>query len=140
MPLRDVTFQDLQVWITHSVDGSSRFDGRRLSPSQVIGTQQVVGAVLRFAIRAKYLTADLAEEIELLSRRHAKQRYLNHEQLNRPAVAADRFRTSVLTLGYCGLWCGPTTTWCSRPAPAAGVTNGEVRWAFDPKYEQSGPS
>jgi hypothetical protein len=51
VPLRDVRFDDLQVWVTGlSVDGSVRFGGEGLSASRVRQAHQLVGAVLKFAV------------------------------------------------------------------------------------------
>lgn len=105
--LRDVGFEDVQEWITGlSVDGSTKTVGRGLSASRVIQAYQVVGQVLRYAIRAKHLAANPADDVELPRKLETEQRFLTHEQLQRLAVAAGRFRTLVLVLGYCGLRLG----------------------------------
>jgi integrase len=102
--LRDVTFEDLQSWITGlSVDGSSKRPGEGLSASRVIQAYQVVGQVLRYAVRAKHLAANPADGVELPRKPETEQRYLTHERLHRLAVAAGRFRTLIFVLGYCGL-------------------------------------
>lgn len=110
VPLRDVRFDDLQVWITClSVDGSVRFEGNGLSASRVRQTHQLIGAVLKFAVRSKYLPANPADGVELPRLPETEQRYLTHEQLHRVAVASGRLRTLVLVLGYCGLRLGEAT-------------------------------
>ncbi|ORV73280.1 hypothetical protein AWC08_02335 [Mycobacterium gordonae] len=49
VPLREVSFDDLQVWVSGlSVDGSARFEGRGLSASRVRQAHQLIGAVLKF--------------------------------------------------------------------------------------------
>lgn len=102
--LRDIEFEDMQEWTTGlSVDGSSKTPGKGLSASRVIQAHQVVGQVLRYAIKAKHLVTNPAEDIELPDKVEGEQRYLTHEQLHRLAVASGRFRTLVLVLGYCGL-------------------------------------
>lgn len=104
VPLREISFDDLQVWVTAlSVDGSSRFEGKGLSASRVRQAHQLMGAVLKFAVRARYLPNNPAEGIELPRLPETEQRYLTHEQLHRLAMASGRFRTFVLVLGYCGL-------------------------------------
>ncbi len=104
VPLREVSFEDLQQWVTGlSVSGSSRFEGKGLSASRVIQAHQVVSQVLRYAVKAKHLPANPGEGIELPRKPETEQRYLTHEQLHRLAVASGRFRTYVLVLGYCGL-------------------------------------
>jgi integrase len=103
-PLRDIRFDDLQVWITGlSVEGSVRFEGKGLSASRVRQAHQLVGAVLRFAVKAKHIPSNPAEGVDLPTLPETEQRYLTHEQLHRLAVASGRFRTLVLVLGYCGL-------------------------------------
>ena len=103
-PLREIEFGGLQVWITSlSMTGSTRFDGKGLSASRVRQTHQLMGAVLKFAVRSKHLPANPADGIELPRLPEAEQKYLNHEQLHRLAVASGRFRTLILVLGYCGL-------------------------------------
>lgn len=104
VPLRDIRFEDLQVWITSlSVSGSVRFDGKGLSASRVRQAHQLMGAVLTFAVKAKHLPANPADGIELPRLPETEQRFLTHEQLHRIAVASGRLRTLVLVLGYCGL-------------------------------------
>jgi integrase len=110
VPLRDVTFEDLQEWVSGlSVNGSTRFDGKGLGASRVIQAQQVVSQVLKYAVKAKHLPANPADGIELPRKHEVDQRYLTHEQLHRLAVASGRFRTLVLVLGYCGLRFGEAT-------------------------------
>ncbi|PQP38802.1 site-specific integrase [Mycolicibacterium austroafricanum] len=109
-PLREVKFEDLQVWITGlSVGGSVRFEGKGLSASRVRQTHQLVGAVLRFAVKAGHLPKDVSKDIELPTLPEVEQRYMTHEQLHRVAVASGRLRTLVLVLGYCGLRFGEAT-------------------------------
>jgi integrase len=104
VPLRDIRFDDLQVWITGlSVDGSVRFEGEGLSASRVRQAHQLVGAVLKFAVKARHLAVSPADSIELPRLPETEQRYLTHEQLHRVAVASGRLRTLVFVLGYCGL-------------------------------------
>jgi integrase len=104
VPLRDIRFDVLQVWITGlSVDGSVRFEGKGLSASRVRQAHQLVGAVLKFAVKSKHLSANPADGVELPRLPETEQRYLTHEQLHRVAVASGRLRTLVLVLGYCGL-------------------------------------
>jgi integrase len=102
--LRDVRYDDLQVWISElSAGGSVRFEGKGLSASRVRQTHQLVGAVLKFAVRAKHLPANPADGVELPRLPETEQKYLTHEQLHRVAMASGRLRTLVLVLGYCGL-------------------------------------
>ncbi len=103
VPLRDVSFEDVQHWVSGlSVDGSVKREGQGLSASRVIQAHQVLNQVLRYAVRAKHLPANPADGVELPRKPETEQRYLTHELLHRLAVAAGRFRTLVLVLGYCG--------------------------------------
>jgi integrase len=81
----------------------------RLSASRVRQAHQLVGAVLKFAVKAKHLPANPADGVELPRLPEVEQRYLSHEQLHRIAVASGRMRTLVLMLGYCGLRFGEAT-------------------------------
>ncbi len=102
--LRDIRFDDLQVWITGlSIDGSVRFDGQGLSASRVRQAHQLIGAVLKFAVRAKHIPANPSDGVDLPRLPETEQRFLTHEQLYRVAVASGRLRTLILVLGYCGL-------------------------------------
>jgi integrase len=92
-----------------SAGGSVRFEGKGLSASRVRQVHQLIGAVLKFAVRSKYLPANPAEGIDLPRLPETEQRYLTHEQLQRVAVASGRLRTLVLVLGYCGLRLGEAT-------------------------------
>jgi integrase len=117
--LRDVSFDELQVWISGlSVHGSIRFDGKGLSASRVRQTHQLIGAVLKFAVRAKHLAANPADGVELPRLPETEPRYLTHEQLHRIAVASGRYRTLVLVLGYCDLRFGE--------AAALRVSDGDI--------------
>ena len=79
--LRELGFDDLQVWISGlSVDGSMRFEGKGLRASRVRQAHQLMGSVLRFAIKARHLTANPADGIE---RGHQE-----HEADPEPVVAA----------------------------------------------------
>jgi integrase len=110
VPLREVQFDDLQVWISGlSVGGSVRFEGKGLSASRVRQAHQLIGAVLKFAVKAKHLPASPADGVELPRLPEAEQHYLTHEQLHRLAIASGRFRTLVLVLGYCGPRFGEAT-------------------------------
>ena len=105
--LRDIAFEDYQVWITGlSVDGSTKRPGKGLSASRVIQAHQVVAAVMKFAIRTERLGKDPTAGVELPDKIDGEQRYLTHAQLHSLAVAAGRFRTLVFVLGYCGLRIG----------------------------------
>lgn len=104
VPLRDIRYDDVQVWVSGlSVDGSARFEGKGLSPSRVRQAHQLVGAVLKFAVKAGHLKSNPADEVELPKLPEVEQQYLTHDQLYRVAMASGHLRTMILVLGYCGL-------------------------------------
>jgi hypothetical protein len=121
VPLREVQFDNLQVWITGlSVNGSVRFEGNGLSASRVRQTHQLVGAVLRFAVKAKHLPASPADGIELPRLPEVEQRYLTHEQLHGPRWPQ----------GGCGPW-----SWFWATAVCGSVRRlpyGSPMWMYPP--------
>lgn len=81
-----------------------RFEGKGLSASRVRQTHQLMGAVLKFAVKARHLAVNPADEVDgLPTLPESEQRYLTRDQLARVAVASGRLRTLVMVLGYCGL-------------------------------------
>ncbi|QIS24182.1 tyrosine-type recombinase/integrase [Nocardia terpenica] len=110
VPLRDIEFEDIQEWIvTLSESGSTRFEGRGLSASRVIQAYQVLGQILRFAVKAKRLPTNPAEDVELPSMMAGERRYLTHLEVMKLAMAAGRFRPLVFTLAYTGIRFGEAT-------------------------------
>lgn len=110
VPLRDIRYDDLQVWVTGlSVNGSVRFEGEGLSASRVRQVHQLIGAVFKFAVKSKHLPSNPADGIELPRLPETEQRYLTNEQLHRVAIAAGQWRTLVFVLGCCGLRLGEAT-------------------------------
>ncbi|MFF0455265.1 tyrosine-type recombinase/integrase [Nocardia africana] len=109
-PLREIEFEDIQEWIVSlSESGGVRFEGRGLSASRVIQSYQVLNQVLKFAIKAKRLATNPAEEVELPSMLAGERRYLTHLEVMRLAMAAGRFRPLVFTLAYTGIRFGEAT-------------------------------
>jgi integrase len=104
VPLRDIEFEDVQEWVvTLAESGSARFQGRGLSASRVIQSYQVLSQILRFAIKAKRLALNPAEDVDLPSMMSGERRYLTHLEVMKLAMASGRFRPLVLTLAYTGL-------------------------------------
>jgi site-specific recombinase XerC len=82
-------FEDVQAWINGlSANGSVRREGKGLGASRVRQAHQLVGAVLKFAVKAKHLTVNAADGVELPRLPEGEQRYLTHEQSHRVAVAS----------------------------------------------------
>ncbi|MGW5388287.1 tyrosine-type recombinase/integrase [Nocardia sp. NPDC003963] len=106
-PLRDIDFEDIQDWVVNlSESGSARFKGQGLSASRVIQAYQVLGQVLRFAVKSKRLASNPAVDIELPSMMAGERRYLTHLEVMRLGLAAGRLRPLVFTLAYTGLRIG----------------------------------
>ncbi|MFC9999984.1 hypothetical protein [Nocardia sp. NPDC127526] len=79
VPLRDIEFEDIQQWVVNlSESGGYRFEGKGLSASRVTQAYQVLGQVLKFAIKSKRLALNPAEEVELPSVIGAERKYLTH--------------------------------------------------------------
>ncbi|UGT41150.1 site-specific integrase [Nocardia yamanashiensis] len=76
----------------------------------MIQSYQVLSQVLRYAIKAKRLAANPAEEIDLPALVSGERRYLTHLEVMRLAMAAGRFRPLVLTLAYTGIRFGEAIT------------------------------
>ncbi|OBK86633.1 integrase [Mycolicibacter heraklionensis] len=96
-PLRDITHERLQTWFTWlSTDPAARKHPKRdaegnvvptgLSPARVIQTHNVVHQVLGYAVRAKYLAVNPADDIELPGKPTGKELALTHEQVRRLAA------------------------------------------------------
>ncbi|WP_232006119.1 site-specific integrase [Mycobacterium sp. 852013-50091_SCH5140682] len=91
--LRDIDHEALQTWITWlSTDPAARQHKRKsapdagLSPARVIQTHQVVHQVFAYAVRAKYLPANAADNITLPSKPESNELALTHNQVRALAV------------------------------------------------------
>lgn len=105
-PVKEITFADLTAWIASlSVDGSQA--GTGLSASRIRQTHQLVGAVLKYAVKAGLASKNIASEIsprhDLPEAPETEQHHLTHAQLIEFASETGRFKTMTLVLGYCGL-------------------------------------
>ena len=104
VPLSEMRHGELQHWVTElSATGGTRKGGKGLSASRVIQAHRVVSGVLRYAIRTERLVKNVADDIELPTKRPAPRRYLTHGQLQKLARETGRFEPLTLVLGYCGL-------------------------------------
>ncbi|WP_344319863.1 tyrosine-type recombinase/integrase [Nocardia ninae] len=107
VPLRDIDFEDVQEWVVLlSESGSTRFKGQGLSASRVIQSYQVLGQVLRFAVKTKRLVSNPAVDVELPSTLAGERPYLTHLEVMRLGLAAGRLRPLVFTLAYTGIRIG----------------------------------
>lgn len=106
VPLKRIDYESYSSWLgTLSVDGSQR--GTALSASRITQAHQLVGAVLKYAVRTGKISKNVALEIkrdeDLPQQIEKERRYLTHAELLRLAKATGRFETLTLVLGYCGL-------------------------------------
>lgn len=94
--LRDIDHERLQEWITFlATDPAARQHVKRdkdgevvrtgLSPARVIQTHQVVHQVFAYAVRAKYLAANPADDLTLPGKPLGKDLALTHEQVRQLA-------------------------------------------------------
>src|SRR6202011_2197253 len=74
-----------------------------LSAARVIQAYQVVSQVLRFAIRARYLTLNPANDVQLPRINTPDKTALTHRQVRELAGAAGELATMVYVLSYGGL-------------------------------------
>ncbi len=114
-PLRDITHSDIQAWVHRlSTDpGVRRRKASRdpaddshkgLSAARVVQAYQVVDQVLRFAVRARYIAQNPAEDIALPRKSTPEKTALTHDQVRQLADAIEKdLRTMVYTLAYAGL-------------------------------------
>lgn len=84
VPLQDIDHSGMQDWINwlgSSPDARQRGKGNGLGAARVIQTHQVVHQILSYAIRAKYIATNPADNIELPSKPEGKGIALTHEQV-----------------------------------------------------------
>lgn len=104
--LKKIDYGSYRTWLgSLAVDGSQT--GKGLSASRITQTHQLVGAVLKYAVRtgkiAKNVAAGINRNEDLPRQAERERRYLPHAGLLKLAKAAGRFETLTLVLGYCGL-------------------------------------
>ncbi|EUA48762.1 phage integrase family protein [Mycobacteroides abscessus 21] len=116
--LRDIDHERLQMWVTWlSTDPAARKQPKRvkgangddgiqetgLSAARVIHSYQVVRQVLSYAVRAKYLAVNPAENIELPRKPQGKELALSHEQVRQLADDSGDMASMVRFLAYTGM-------------------------------------
>ena len=112
--LRDITHADIQSWVHRlATDPGVRqrkasgelVDGavKGLSAARVVQAYQVVDQVLRFAVRARFLSQNPADDIALPRKSTREKVALTHDQVRRIANAAGELGTMVYILAYGGL-------------------------------------
>jgi integrase len=113
-PLRNITHADVQAWVhTLATDPTARrrkastaraaSDAAGLSAARVIQAYQVLRQVLRYAVRARYISVNPAEDVQLPRKTTPEKTALTHDQVRQLADAAGDLRTMVYVLAYGGL-------------------------------------
>jgi integrase len=112
--LRDITHADVQAWVhTLATDSSARqrkastarvaTEAAGLSAARVIQAYQVLDQVLRYAVRARYISLNPADDVQLPRRVTPEKAALSHEQVRQIAGSAGDLETMVYVLAYGGL-------------------------------------
>jgi integrase len=112
--LRDITHADVQAWVhTLATDPTARQrkapkrsdtdQHQGLSGARVVQAYQVVDQVLRYAIRARYISLNPADDVQLPRKTNFEKTSLTHDQVGHLADACGELRTMVYVLGYGGL-------------------------------------
>ncbi|WP_244165066.1 tyrosine-type recombinase/integrase [Rhodococcoides fascians] len=104
MQVGDIDYEDVQSWVLglQRPGGSYKNPEKGLSPSRVVAAYQVVDQVLAYAIRAKHLAHNPADEVELPRIENPEKTYLTHDEVAALAAHCGRFENVALTLAYCG--------------------------------------
>ncbi len=104
-PLRDITHADVQSWVHKlATDPDARQrkaskqpaedDHKGLSAARVVQAYQVLDQVLRFAVRARYISLNPAADVQLPRKVVPEKTPLTHEQVRQIADAAGDLRTA----------------------------------------------
>ena len=106
VPLKSISYKTYSAWLSGlAIDGSQK--GTGLSASRITQAHQVVGAVLKYAMRTGKIAKNVALEIkrteDIPQQTERERRYLSHAELLSLARATGRSETLTLVLGYCGL-------------------------------------
>jgi integrase len=104
-PLDKITYEAYIQWLGGlAVNGSQR--GTPLSASRIIQSHQLMGAVLKYAVRTGKINKNIALEIDrnedLPDLVEGERIYLSHAELLELAGAMGRYEIQTLILGYCG--------------------------------------
>lgn len=116
--LRDISHHGLQEWVTWlATDPAARQQPKRttdangdeqtertgLSAARVIHAYQIVRQVLAYAVRAKHLAVNPADDIELPRKPQSKDLVLTHDQVRQLADESGDVGAMVRFLAYTGL-------------------------------------
>jgi integrase len=106
----DIDWQSIQKWVNElSKTKPTRRKTDGLSASRVGQCYHVFRGVLSYAVKARMLPANPANDIDLPRKPENTKRYLNHQQVSDLAAECGDFDVFVLVLSYCGLRFGEAT-------------------------------
>ncbi|MEW2082341.1 site-specific integrase [Streptomyces sp. NPDC005283] len=98
-----IQWADVSEWVNELCSQPGKA-GRKLSPSRIAKTYYVLSGVMKHAVRTHRIAASPVNNHDLPRTDDDEDHvYLSHEQLERLAEAAGRYRTFVLVLGYSGI-------------------------------------
>ncbi|MFE2812621.1 tyrosine-type recombinase/integrase [Streptomyces nigra] len=98
-----IQWADVNEWVNELCTTPGKA-GRKLSPSRIAKTYYVLSGVMKHAVRTHRIAASPVTNHDLPRADDDEDHvYLSHEQLERLAHAAGRYRTFVLVLGYSGI-------------------------------------
>jgi integrase len=104
--LKKIDYGSYRTWLG-SLAVAGLQTGKGLSDSRITQAHQLVGAVLKYAVRTGKVAKNVAAEVnrteDLPQQAKRERRYLSHAELLTLAQAAGRFETLTLVLAYCGL-------------------------------------
>jgi integrase len=113
--LSDIDHAGIQAWVTWlATDPAARNrplkvteddegGGKGLSSARAIQAFQVVDQVLRFAVRARYIAVNPAEDVHLPRKASREDVALTHDQVRQLAEARQDIRAMVYLLAYGGM-------------------------------------
>ncbi|MGH3556310.1 tyrosine-type recombinase/integrase [Mycobacterium sp.] len=112
--LRDITHADVQAWVHNlATDATARqrkatsqpddAELQGLSAARVVQAYQVIDQVLRYAVRARYISLNPADDVQLPRKNTPEKSALTHDQVRQLADASGELRTMIYVLGYGGL-------------------------------------
>ncbi|MBB0243889.1 tyrosine-type recombinase/integrase [Streptomyces alkaliphilus] len=101
-PVDRIRHEDVAEWIGHLTTAAG-LGGKPLGPAVVRGLHRVLFMTLEWAVRTGRVASNPAARVPLPRRGLPDHVYLTHDQVDRLADAAGRFRPLVLLLAYTGL-------------------------------------
>lgn len=106
VPVAEIDYESYTEWLGKIAENGSQRGGK-LSPSRIIQTHQLMGAVLSYGVKTGRLNNNVALQLkrseDLPIPVEGERRYLTHDELITLANNVPGFQTLTLILGYCGI-------------------------------------